>query len=57
VPGGLSLDDAEAAIRAAASRFRIRAATLATFTPDNDVDDKTLTVALRLVELVAACGG
>jgi arginase len=53
VPGGLSLGDAETIIRGAAERFRIRAATLATFTPDLDVDQKTLRVGLRLIELLA----
>ncbi len=52
VPGGLSLEDAEAIVRATADRFRIRAATLATYTPDRDDDDKTLRVALRMLELL-----
>ena len=58
VPGGLSLEEAEAAIRASAERFRIRAATLATFTPARDVDGKTLRAALRLLGLLGdyACG-
>jgi arginase len=34
VPGGLSLADAEAIVSGAGDHFRIRAATLATFTPD-----------------------
>jgi arginase len=55
VPGGLSLADAETIIRATAERFRIRAATLATFTPANDRDDRTLRLALRLVELIGEC--
>jgi len=54
VPGGLSGEDAELIIRAAAERFRIRAATLATFTPKLDREDRTLRLALRLVELVGA---
>lgn len=53
VPGGLSLEDAEAIIGAAAERFRIRAATLATYTPDLDEDEKTLRVGLRMLELLA----
>lgn len=52
VPGGLSLEDAEAIIIAGAERFRIRAATLATYTPDRDRDEKTLRVGLRLIELL-----
>jgi arginase len=52
VPGGLSREDAEAVIRAAGERFRIRAATLATYTPANDQDDRTLQLALRMIELI-----
>ena len=52
VPGGLSVEQAESVIRGAGERFRIRAATLATFTPERDDDDKTLRLALRLIELV-----
>jgi arginase family enzyme len=52
VPGGLSLADAEAIVRGTSARFRIRAATLATYTPDLDHDDKTLRVALRILELL-----
>jgi arginase len=53
VPGGLSLEDAEAIISAVSARFRIRAATLATYTPERDTDDKTLRVGLRLLEQLA----
>jgi arginase len=53
VPGGLSLEHATAIARATAERFRIRAATLATYTPDRDHEDKTLRVALRMIELLA----
>jgi arginase len=53
VSGGLSLEDAENIIRGTAARFRIRAGTLATYTPDLDVDDKTLKVGLRLLDLLA----
>lgn len=52
VPGGLSAEQAETVIRGASDRFRIRAATLATFTPERDDDDKTLRLALRLIELI-----
>jgi arginase len=51
-PGGLSLRDAEEIVRGTAERFPIRAATLATFTPDRDKRGKTLQVALRMVELL-----
>jgi arginase len=53
VSGGLSVEDAENIIRGTAARFRIRAGTLATYTPDLDVDDKTLKVGLRLLDLLA----
>jgi arginase len=53
VAGGLSLADAEEIIRATDDRFRIRAVTLATYTPELDEDEKTLRLGLRLVELVA----
>jgi arginase len=49
VPGGLSIEDAERIIGATAERFRIRAATLATYTPELDREDKTLRVGLRLI--------
>ena len=52
VAGGLSLEDAEAIIDATADRFRIKAATLATYTPALDRDDETLRLALRLIELI-----
>ena len=55
VPGGLSLADAETLVRGTAARFRIKAVTLATFTPANDRDDRTLRLALRLVELIGEC--
>ena len=55
VPGGLSLEDGEAIIRATAERFRIKAAALATYTPDRDRDDKTLRLGLRLIELLEEC--
>jgi arginase family enzyme len=52
VPGGLSLEHAAAIVGATAKRFRIRAATLATYTPDRDQEDQTLRVALRMIELL-----
>jgi arginase len=52
VPGGMSFEDAETIMRATTERFRIRAATLATFTPDRDYGDKTATLGLRLIELL-----
>lgn len=52
VPGGLSLEDAEGIIRATAERFRIQAATLATYVPEVDHDDKTLGIALHIIGLL-----
>jgi arginase len=53
VAGGLSREDAETIIGATGERFRIRAATLATYTPERDEDEKTLTLALRLLDVIA----
>jgi arginase len=52
VAGGLSVEQAELIIRAAADRFRIRAATLATFTPERDEGEATLRVGLRTIQLL-----
>jgi arginase len=52
VAGGLSVEQAELIVRAAADRFRIRAATLATFNPEQDEAETTLRVALRMMELL-----
>jgi arginase family enzyme len=54
VPGGLSLADLEAALEGVRQRFRIRAATLATYNPARDEGERTLRVALRIIERVAA---
>jgi arginase len=56
-PGGLTRADADEIIRGAADRFRVRAATLATYTPDNDRDQKTLQLALGLIELIGESAG
>jgi arginase len=53
VPGGISLDDMEDAIRGVFDRFRVRAAALTVYDPDRDQDDRTLKTGLRLIELVA----
>jgi arginase len=55
VPGGLSLAQLEEIIRAVCSRFRVKAACLATYTPERDVGDKTLQVGLRILETLAEC--
>jgi len=52
VAGGLSRENAEEIVHGAGERFRIRAATLATFTPANDEDERTLRLGLRLIEVI-----
>jgi arginase len=52
-PGGLTLEQSETIIRATGERFRIQAVTLATYTPDRDREDRTLRLALSLIELLA----
>ena len=54
VPGGLSLVQLETILRGALERFRMRAATVATYNPMLDSDDGTLRVVLRIAELLAA---
>jgi arginase len=54
VPGGLSGEDAETIVRASSERFRLRAVTVATFTPAKDKDDRTLRLALSLIEWIGA---
>ncbi|HEX7300872.1 MAG TPA: arginase family protein [Solirubrobacteraceae bacterium] len=53
VPGGLSLRDGERVVRAVLERFRVPAATLATYVPARDPDGRTLDLELRLIELLA----
>ena len=53
VPGGITLEQATTIIRATAERFRIRAATLATYAPNRDQDNRTSRLALSLLELLA----
>jgi arginase len=52
VPGGISFEQGETIVAETARRFRLRAVTLATFTPERDEDDKTLRLALRLIDLI-----
>jgi arginase len=51
-PGGLFHDDALLIIEQLRKRFRIRAATLATYAPAHDRDDRTLRLGMRLVDLL-----
>jgi arginase len=53
VPGGLSLAQMEELANAVAARLPIAAATIATYTPANDHQDRTLTADLRIIELLA----
>lgn len=55
VPGGLTLEHAEDVVRATAERFDIAAATVATYAPSRDPEAKTLTTAVRVVELISRC--
>ena len=55
-PGGLSLADVQLIIRGTGERFRLRAVTLATYTPENDEDDKTLRLGLKLIDLIGEYG-
>jgi len=55
VPGGLSLAQAEEAIRAVAARFDLRAVDVAVYNPDLDVDDRTLRAGLRIIAVLSEC--
>ena len=55
VEGGLALADARLIVRGTYARFRVRAITLATYTPANDEADTTLRLALELVDLIGEC--
>ena len=55
VEGGLALADARLIVRGTCGRFRVRAITLATYTPPNDKADATLRLALELVDLIGEC--
>jgi arginase len=52
VPGGLSLARMEALIGAVTARLPIAAATIATYTPARDQQDRTLHADLRIIELL-----
>lgn len=53
-PGGMSLEQVVDAVKAVASRFRIRAASVATYNPEYDRDDRALRAGMRLIELLAS---
>lgn len=52
-PNGLSLDEMEKATLMIAEKFRIRAAALTAYNPDNEEDDKTLQTGLHLLTTIA----
>ena len=55
VPGGLTAEQLEDVLGAVAERFRVSAAAVTTYNPERDESEKTLTTAVRLVELLGAC--
>jgi arginase len=52
VPGGMSVEDAEAIVAGALERFEVTAASVTTYVPERDVDERTLRVVLRLVDVL-----
>jgi arginase len=52
VPGGLSLAQMEDIVQAVTARLPIAAATIATYTPARDQQDRTLLADLRIIELL-----
>jgi arginase len=52
VPGGLSLTQMEDIVHAVTARLRIAAATITTYTPARDQQDRTLLADLRIIELL-----
>jgi arginase len=52
VPGGLSLAQMEDIVHAVTARLPIAAATIATYTPARDQQDRTLLADLRIIELL-----
>ena len=52
VPGGLSLPQMEDIVHAVTARLRLAAATIATYTPARDQQDRTLLADLRIIELL-----
>ncbi len=53
VPGGLSLEELEQAVQMVVTQFRLRAVTFAAFSPERDVEDRTLRSGLHLMEVIA----
>jgi arginase len=54
---GLSLADAEEAIRMIAAQLRLKAAALTAYNPDREENDRTLQAGLRLLTVIAAAVG
>lgn len=55
-PGGLSPEELEEAINLLSETFEIQAASLTAFNPENDEDDKTLRLGMRLMAAIAEAG-
>ncbi len=55
-PGGLSVEQAEAVIRAIGARFALVGAGLARRASDHDPDGRTLAAGIRLAEAIVNCG-
>jgi arginase len=54
VPGGLSVEVVEEAIRMLKERFKVCAGAVASFDPDYDKDDKVLGAGIRIIKAFAA---
>jgi arginase len=52
-PGGLSLDELEAAIRAVGDRFAVRAVAMTAYDPDGDAEGRVARAGLRLLTAIA----
>jgi arginase len=52
VPGGVRLEQLDAALKATVERFRLRAVTIATYNPERDEDGRTLETGLHILELL-----
>ena len=52
-PGGLTLDELEAAVRMVGREFTVRAAALTAYDPDHESDKTTLRSGLRLMQVIA----
>jgi arginase family enzyme len=51
-PGGIKPEELWSAVEQVRSKIPIAAATIANFNPDRDQEDRTLRIALKLVEIL-----